>query len=62
MTGYKEEVFYVKSSEGLEHFAWRGGGCPSLETLKVRLDGGSEQPDLAVAVLVHFREVGLEDV
>ena len=36
--------------------------APSLETLKVRLDGGSEQPDLAVAVLVHFREVGLEDV
>ena len=35
----KEAVFYSKGSEALEQVAQRGGGAPSLETLKVRLDG-----------------------
>jgi len=34
--------------------------APSLETLKVRLDGGSEQPDLAAGVPVHCRGVGTD--
>ena len=35
--------------------------APYLETFKVRLDGGSKQPDLAVDVPVHCRRVGLDD-
>mgnify|MGYP001855051220 CR=1 FL=1 len=38
MTGYKE-VFYNQGGEALAQVAQRGGGVPSLETLKVRLDG-----------------------
>ena len=32
----------------------------SLETLQVRLDGGSEHPDVAVGIPVHCRRVGPE--
>jgi len=34
----------------------------SLEALEVRLGGGSEQPGVAVGVLVHCRERGLDDL
>ena len=37
-------------------------GCPVPGILKVRLRQGSEQPDLAVGVPVHFRGVGLDDL
>ena len=32
-------LFYNKGSEALAQVAQRGGGAPSLDTLKVRLDG-----------------------
>ena len=52
--GYEEKVFYNKSGEALE--------ARSLETFKVRLDGDSEQCDLAVGVPVHCRGVGSEEL
>lgn len=35
----KEKVYYNKGSEALALAAKRGGGCPVLVTLEVRLDG-----------------------
>lgn len=34
----KEELFYNEGGETLEQVAQKTGGCPSLETFKVRLD------------------------
>jgi len=34
----KEKVYYNKGGEALAQAAQRGGGCPVLETLKVRLE------------------------
>lgn len=36
-TRYKEEIFYCKSGEMVEHIAQGGGRCPI--PVKVRLDG-----------------------
>jgi len=36
--------------------------APSLSTFKVRLDGGSEQPDLVEDVPAHCRGVGIDDL
>ena len=38
-TGYKEKVFYNKGGEALEQVVRDVMDAPSLETLKVRLDG-----------------------
>jgi len=37
------------------------GDAPSLETFKVRLDVGSQQPDLVKDIPAHCRGVGLDD-
>ena len=36
--GYKEEVFYDKGGEAAAQPAQKGGGAPSQQTAKVRLD------------------------
>jgi len=36
---YEEEVFYAEGGEALAQVAQRGGGAPSLEPPKVRLEG-----------------------
>ena len=53
----KREGFYGKSSEALEQVAQRGGGV--LGDIQGQAGWGSEQPDVAVDVPVHCREVGL---
>lgn len=52
-----EEVFYHCGGKALALAAQRGGGSPTLETSKVRLEGLSA-PDVAVGVPVHCRGVG----
>lgn len=60
-SGCKEEVFYNKGSEALEQVAWRRGGSPIPGDINYQTGQGSEQPDLAVSVPVHCREVGLDN-
>ena len=59
--GYKEEDFYYQGGEALKQDAQRGGGCPILRDTKCQAGRGSEQPDVAVGVPVHCREVRLGD-
>ena len=58
-TGYKEEAFYSEGGEALGQVAWRGGGCPIPGSIQGQAGCGSEQPDLAVGVPVHYKGVGL---
>jgi len=44
----------------LEHVAQRGGGCPVPGGIQCQAEQGSEQPDVAVGVPVHYRGVGLD--
>ena len=60
--GCKEEVFYNKGSEALAQVAQRGGGCPTFGDGQSQAGWGSEQLDLAVAVLVHCRGAGLDEL
>mgnify|MGYP001852240699 CR=1 FL=1 len=46
----------------LEQFAQRGGGWPVPGDIQDQVGPGSEKPDLAVGVPVHFRGVGLDDL
>ena len=46
--------------EPLAKTAHRGGGCPIPVDTQGQAGRGSEQPDLAVSVPVHCREVGLD--
>ena len=50
-TGYKEKVFYAKSSEAPEQVAQRGGGCSIPGDTEGQAGLSSEQPDLAVVSL-----------
>ena len=52
MIGCNKNVFYNKGSEALAQVAQRGGGAPSLQTPKVRLDGALST-DGAVGVPVQ---------
>jgi len=52
--GYKEKGCYDNSGEAVAQVARRGGGAPSLQTAKVRLDG-AVSTDGAVGVPVHCR-------
>ena len=52
--GYKEKGCYDNSGEAVAQVARRGGGAPSLQTAKVRLDG-AVSTDVAVGVPVHCR-------
>ena len=61
-TGYKEEVLCNKGGEALEQVAQRGGGSPILGDSQGQAGWGFEYPDLAVAVPVHCRGVGLDDI
>jgi len=42
--------FYNKGSEALAQAAQRGGGAPSLQTAKVRLDGALSTEELWVSL------------
>ena len=44
----------------LRQVAQRGGGCPIPGDTQGQAGWGSEQPDVAVGVPVHCREVGLD--
>ena len=50
-----KQVFYTRGGEAVAQVAQRGGGAPSLQTAKVRLDGALSTAG-AVAVPVHCRE------
>ena len=52
--GYKEKASYDNSGEAVAQVARRGGGAPSLQTAKVRLDG-AVSTDGAVGIPVHCR-------
>jgi len=52
----------IKGSEALKQVAQRGGGCPIPGDIQVQAGWGSEQPDLAIDVPVHFRGVELGDL
>jgi len=55
--GYREEVFfYTKGSEAVAQAAQGGGGAPSLQTAKVRLDG-AVSTDGAVGVPAQCRQL-----
>ena len=51
-------LFNNKNSEAVEQVVQRGGGCPIPGDSQARRS--SEQPDLAVGVPAHCREVGLD--
>ena len=61
-SGYKEKVFYYMGGEPLAQTAHRGGGCPIPVDTQGQAGRGSEQPDVAVGVPVHYWEVGLDDL
>jgi len=54
---YNDQVFYSKSAKALDQVAWRGGGSPSLEILKVRLDGAMSNLILLWVSLFIAREL-----
>ena len=43
----------------LKQVAQRGGRCPVFGYIQCQAGWGSEHPDLAVGVPVHYRGVGL---
>ena len=51
----RKNFFYNKGGEALAQVAQRGGGAPSLQTAKVRLDGALST-DGAVGVPVQYRQ------
>jgi len=57
---YRQEVFTVRIVKPWCRFPREVMDAPSLETFKVSLDRGSEQPDLAVGI--HCRGAGLDDL
>ena len=58
----RKKCFYNKGAEALEPVAQRGGGCPITGHIQGQSGWGSEQPDLAVSVLIHCRKAGLDDL
>jgi len=57
---FMEEVVYNRCDEALAQVAQRGGGCPIPGSTQDQAGQSSEQPDAAVGVSVHCREVGLD--
>jgi len=57
--GYKEKFFYSGDGEAPELVAHRCGS-PVPGDIQGLVGPGSEHPDLAVGVSVHFRGVGLD--
>jgi len=57
-TGYKE-AFHNKGSKALAQVTLRGGGWPIPGYIEGQAGWGSEQPDVAVGILVHCRRVEL---
>ena len=53
----KEEVFYNEGGEALGQVAQRGGRYLVPGDIQGEAGPGSEQPDLAVDVPVHWREL-----
>ena len=51
--------FTVRIVKHWNEFAQRGGGCLIPGDIQGQAGQGTEQPHLAVGVLVHCREVGL---
>jgi len=49
-------------SLALEQVAQRCGGSPTLVDIQGQAGQGSEQPDQAVGVQVHCKEVGVDDL
>ena len=56
----KKFFFYHKGGEALAQVAQRGGGCPVPADAQGEAGRGSEQPDVAVGILVHCKGVGLD--
>lgn len=52
----------VMYAEELAQVAQRGGGCLISGDTQGRAGWGSEHPDAAVGVPVHYRGVGLHDL
>ena len=55
--GHKEEVFYYKGVDALEQIARIGGENPILRDIQSQVGWGSEQPNRAVGVPAHCREL-----
>jgi len=59
---YNKTFSQNKDSEALEQVTQRGDGCPVPQDSQGQTGQGPGQPDLAVGVPVHCREVGPGDL